>query len=549
VTATRLVAWQRVSAYALLSARRADELQALIANCDLPPLEAAYLGAMARGLTHPGDAARGLSGLWWTEPDTIWGLGALRALVELDESLYDPAERAAVVATIERVTPRTYRQEGSFASGRLAALQRRKLRGGRLGAELVLALGVYALHEAHFAAAAALFEQALLAHVHEPGLRRVLELRLGETRQGQGEFALALRLFERVAAGHNDDTLTASARAAEGQMALEQQRYHDAERLFMRQLLDNPTGTARASALFGLGWVAFRTGAMARARQFFVTGVAEDPVGRWAPAAAYWSARARLELGDSVGARTELTALVERFPDNYYAYRARERLLQLAPATATPGDSVASAPSGSSDVSGPYGPAGAPHAPGAPSAAEATMALEDSLAQQAHLLRPMVSALAEQARAERLPLAWLVGAAYAKSGLQMDRLGSRGELGLFQLTRATLASLAREEMHHEAGALDILDTNVNLRLSVRYFARLARPFGGRLEYALAAVDAGPAAVTRWRETRGDLPSDIFVEEIPRSQTRAFVRRALTALAKYRFDPQDQPSRTAPLAHK
>jgi hypothetical protein len=57
---------------------------------------------------------------------------------------------------------------------------------------------------------------------------------------------------------------------------------------------------------------------------------------------------------------------------------------------------------------------------------------------------------------------------------------------------------------------------------------MLRAFNRRTEYALAAYNAGPGAVTRWRQARGDLPVDIFVEEIPYRETRDYARRVLAA---------------------
>jgi soluble lytic murein transglycosylase len=58
---------------------------------------------------------------------------------------------------------------------------------------------------------------------------------------------------------------------------------------------------------------------------------------------------------------------------------------------------------------------------------------------------------------------------------------------------------------------------------------MLRSFDRRVEYALAAYNAGPGAVTRWRQARGDLPVDIFVEEIPYAETRTYVSRVLANL--------------------
>ena len=44
----------------------------------------------------------------------------------------------------------------------------------------------------------------------------------------------------------------------------------------------------------------------------------------------------------------------------------------------------------------------------------------------------------------------------------------------------------------------------------------------------ARLDLGPGAVARWREMRGPLPPDIFVEEIPFEETREYVKSVVGA---------------------
>lgn len=575
--ALRQVPVQRVRAYTLLAAERIVDLRDLLGACDLTSLEVAYLSAAADLRARGGDTTRALATLWWTEPDTVWGASALRELVQLEKSGYSPKEREVVLATVSPATASSYLTDATAVAYTLTALQKRAPPKSRLAVEVELALGVYALHTDHYVEASDHLELAL-SRARNPELRRAVDLRLAEVRRRQGEFADALKRFERVAAGGND-ALGTAARAAAGQMAIEQQRYRDAQHLFREQLLDNPVGEARATALFGLGWVAFRTGAFADARQFFATLTGESPFGPLAPAATYWGARALDELGDRQRARGELAALAARFPHDYYAFRARERVGDLDPsptvilpptrrrpdleqlravlaagqekrARGLVGRLVAAVDSLSPDELDDLVAAAtrlgrtdqAATAQrvrcerfGAAGPATPCEALDERFPADA------LRALAERAEAERLPTDWLLAAAYAASRLTLDRPGDRGELGLFQLTRLQLASLVREETHrHQVSAEQILDAEANLRLSARWFARVARAFGGRLDYALAAFQAGPGAVTRWREARGELPGDIFVEEIPYAETRAFVRRGLATLALHRALHRPRP---------
>lgn len=89
-----------------------------------------------------------------------------------------------------------------------------------------------------------------------------------------------------------------------------------------------------------------------------------------------------------------------------------------------------------------------------------------------------------------------------ESGFRDDAVSPKGAQGLMQVMPDTAALL---------GFPDVTDPHVNLEAGSRYLAALLDQFGGDVELALAAYNAGPGAVRRW----GTVP--------PFRQTRAFVR--------------------------
>ena len=104
-----------------------------------------------------------------------------------------------------------------------------------------------------------------------------------------------------------------------------------------------------------------------------------------------------------------------------------------------------------------------------------------------------------------------------------------------QLMPKTAASLIRERKPKANPTVpEIMQPRLNAKLGTRYLGRMMRAFGGHLEYALAAYNAGPGAVTRWRQRRGYLPAEIFVEEIPYRETRLYVRKILAWKRKFEF---------------
>ena len=106
-------------------------------------------------------------------------------------------------------------------------------------------------------------------------------------------------------------------------MAIAFRKFKDARAHFQAQLFENPLGTGRDEALWGLGWVAYRTGQYDEARHYFDNLFNESPYGPKAAASLFWAAQSAMRLGLEELAFSEWMALIERFPTTYYASRAR----------------------------------------------------------------------------------------------------------------------------------------------------------------------------------------------------------------------------------
>jgi len=118
----------------------------------------------------------------------------------------------------------------------------------------------------------------------------------------------------------------------------------------------------------------------------------------------------------------------------------------------------------------------------------------------------------------------LVGAViYAESRYRPDAVSSRGAVGLMQLMPTTAISIAESLGDPPPTTSDLANTRMNVRYGTWYLASLLTRFGN-LDEALAAYNAGPTAVDRWRETGSE----------PFSETEAFVKRVLSARSIYAF---------------
>jgi len=111
-------------------------------------------------------------------------------------------------------------------------------------------------------------------------------------------------------------------------------------------------------------------------------------------------------------------------------------------------------------------------------------------------------------------------------------VSSSGAIGLMQLLPTTANHLVNAK--GRSGDPTKLDAPAdNIALGTRYLAMMIEEFKGNWARALAAYNAGPNQVRRWLGQLGDRTDDEFIEEIPFSETRAYVKRVLGSYYRYR----------------
>jgi soluble lytic murein transglycosylase len=123
------------------------------------------------------------------------------------------------------------------------------------------------------------------------------------------------------------------------------------------------------------------------------------------------------------------------------------------------------------------------------------------------------SLIFDTARAQRVPPALVKAVIAAESNFRPRAVSPKGAQGLMQLMPATARDL---------GVQDPLEARDNVRGGTRYLRRLMDRYGD-LSRALAAYNAGPTAVDRYR----GIP--------PYPETRQYVDRVLTYYRRYHGD--------------
>ncbi|HSC70328.1 MAG TPA: lytic transglycosylase domain-containing protein, partial [Candidatus Methylomirabilis sp.] len=111
----------------------------------------------------------------------------------------------------------------------------------------------------------------------------------------------------------------------------------------------------------------------------------------------------------------------------------------------------------------------------------------------------------------------------------LSRAGARG---LMQLMPDTAEQVARRYKVALASPPPLESPEVNIQLGTMHLAELLKGNGGSLSLALASYNAGEQQVRRWTQRFGFTSEEEFIEDIPYSETRNYVKRILGSYERY-----------------
>ncbi|MBK7863240.1 MAG: transglycosylase SLT domain-containing protein [Archangiaceae bacterium] len=354
-----------------------------------------------------------------------------------------------------------------------------------------------------------------------------------------------------------------------------------------------PTGDWAAEGLFKQAWIAKSEKAWPEARaalqaieQRFVANEDAYEVER----AKYWRARITEIEGDPTAAGDLLAALAVEHPATYYGLIARERLAKLDPERAAKLLPQVAAAAKADDIFPLYaGPLS--DEPNFLSAIEWSrlgiseqvplelLAIDRSrLPREAlRLIVFVISLSGEERSAHGMARLWLrrdlsgpitaqtralweiaypnafrelvVKHSEAANKLDPDLLQAlmreesaldprafswAGALGLIQLMPGTAFEVAAKLKLPRPSKEALLEPDLNIRIGAAYLAGLVQQFKGTKQFAVGSYNAGPTAVNRWRAEHPGDEVDEWVEDIPLSETRGYVKRVLRSYNTYKL---------------
>ncbi len=138
----------------------------------------------------------------------------------------------------------------------------------------------------------------------------------------------------------------------------------------------------------------------------------------------------------------------------------------------------------------------------------------------------------KQAKRQRLDPGWVYGVVRQESAFNPEARSSVGALGLMQLMPKTGRRVGRKLELSIKSNKAILNVDNNITLGTAYLRMVLDRNLGHIALATASYNAGPHKVVRWLPEADQLPADIWIETIPYSETRNFVKNVLAYTAVY-----------------
>ncbi|HEY5925467.1 MAG TPA: transglycosylase SLT domain-containing protein, partial [Kofleriaceae bacterium] len=141
------------------------------------------------------------------------------------------------------------------------------------------------------------------------------------------------------------------------------------------------------------------------------------------------------------------------------------------------------------------------------------------------------------------PDGWLHSIMRKESGFDPHVLSYADAQGLLQMIPATTIRVAKElKLPYDPGKL--YEPEYNVMVSSWYIGRLLQKFKGQVPIGAGSFNSGPRPVMRWLDQYGDREIDEFVELVPYTQTREYMKKVTENYARYRYlyakETYDQP---------
>jgi soluble lytic murein transglycosylase len=161
--------------------------------------------------------------------------------------------------------------------------------------------------------------------------------------------------------------------------------------------------------------------------------------------------------------------------------------------------------------------------------------------------RPWPKSVESAGKLAHLPSDWIFAIMRQESLFRADAVSRADARGLMQMLPLTARQVAHRWHLKTPGRDDLFDPAVAIPLGAAYFRELLDRSGENLAVGLAAYNAGPTAVERWRPLR-PVDADVWIENIPYNETRNYLVHILEHIVAYAHVRGAEPPRLETLLH-
>ncbi len=155
---------------------------------------------------------------------------------------------------------------------------------------------------------------------------------------------------------------------------------------------------------------------------------------------------------------------------------------------------------------------------------------------------PFSAQVNKYATKRSLEPAFVYGIIRRESAFNSQARSPVGARGLMQLMPATAKQVSKQLKLKVPSQQDLNIPSFNINLGSKYIGDMLNKFNGHRALASAAYNAGPHRVKAWLPEDVELPADVWVDTIPFTETREYVRAIFAYTAMFEWKLNQTPTR-------
>lgn len=139
---------------------------------------------------------------------------------------------------------------------------------------------------------------------------------------------------------------------------------------------------------------------------------------------------------------------------------------------------------------------------------------------------PYKQPVMKNADKNKIDPAWIYGIMRRESAFSEDVKSPVGAIGLMQIMPKTAKYIGKKIGVNKVSYSDLTKANNNIELGSAYLSYLNDKYKGHKVLATASYNAGPNRVDKWIPKTGSMPADQWIDSIPFTETRGYVKAVL-----------------------